>query len=379
MKCSKCGQQLPDDSAFCHRCGARVLSNESFEGTPEETKRPAKSTIEPSEHTERRHKQQNKRKRIIKAVSIVAAVIFVFVLFGYLTTYLIALKSVKNHDYLKAEKMLFAPEITRIHDSRICTFIDAEHYLDIHDNYEEAEKAFKSLAESEYPGAKDELNRTYIKWSQYQVAHENDIAAFETLKNCDAAYPDYSAAMNTLIKELYLSGLLAYKIGDYDLAFDKLIAVYEENPQYERIEDYAILASWRAEQNGSFYCDIDAEHIKRLIDEDFEDFREVLACAYDEPAFRLFLTGTWRGQGQHENDDRIKTKDSFFKLTATGSDTNISSLISNVEEPYDRLKRIVVFDRWAAWAEHKGVLEIESYNDIVLKNDDMVYCLSREQ
>ena len=68
-----------------------------------------------------------------------------------------------------------------------------------------------------------------------------------------------------------------------------------------------------------------------------------------------------------------------MRITSTNSDTNISSLISNVEEPYDTLKRIVIFDRWAAWADHKGVIEIESYNDIVLKIDGMVYSLSREQ
>ena len=104
------------------------------------------------------------RVRPQKLVAIVAAVLVIATAVAYIACYNIAKTKAEAGDYVAAEKLLFAPAITKLHDAELMPYMEALRLLD-DGSYAQAQDVFTAL-----PGYLDA--DTFVLEADYRLALE---------------------------------------------------------------------------------------------------------------------------------------------------------------------------------------------------------------
>ena len=151
-----------------------------------------------------KYKNSNNNKKI--QLIVIVLICFVIILIcSYLLCYFKAIFLVKQEKFEEAKKLIFLSEITKLHDSKICQYIDAGLRLN-NRKFEESKKAFSSI--SDYLNSKE-----MIKESDYRYAakladlndFENSINIYKIL--AENNYKDSSEKLNDV----------KYRFGKYNL------------------------------------------------------------------------------------------------------------------------------------------------------------------
>lgn len=107
---------------------------------------PVESTNEKAEKEKPSQEKDGIARRKRRKLLLAGAVLLVLIsVGGYCLSYYAALNSVKNGDYEKAERQLFLPQITKLHDRHILPYLRAARALR-EGRYNEAKECFASLS-----------------------------------------------------------------------------------------------------------------------------------------------------------------------------------------------------------------------------------------
>lgn len=263
-----------------------------------------------------KQKAKPSRKKIVLAVAIV---LIVALLGSYGGCYFGAKVSAKNGKFEIADKFLFAPPITQLHDATLVEYIEAGRLLETR-NYDAAYRIFEKLDdyldsmqlsnEAEYrlalqhadKGNFDLAIRTldYLKaihykdstekikdikyrWAWSLIDEGKYIEALNKL-NTITGYSDVDDTIVALTETIYLEGQDLYYNGDYDGAKElfEYLSPYKDSYKYLALID---ARDWRA------YVDIENTVTKLVEIFYFEDAAELLVSNTDIAC--QFLLGNW--------------------------------------------------------------------------------------
>lgn len=176
----------------------------------------------PEQQPEKAPEKAKAHKVPIKLVSGIAAVVLLAALFGgYWMTYQKARSAAAEQNFQQAEKNLLVPQITKLHDARLLTYIEAGKLMDAR-QYDEAKSAFASVLE--YLDAEElMLECDYRHAAQYADANEFSKAAalFSSLEE-----KQYKDAGKKVLETQYRNGIFLMneqqKYNDAYLLFDSL-------------------------------------------------------------------------------------------------------------------------------------------------------------
>lgn len=274
-----------------------------------------------------------------KAAAIIAVAVLgcIVLLAGiYWGTYLSARKYAGNEQFSKADKLLFAPSVTAMHDENLLSYIDAGIAFE-NRQFNTAMDAFKAL--SDYPNATHMFNESTYRYAA-QLADSNDFAAalkyysalckinykdsaelyddtlyrqgiyqfyeegelitgYKTLSSVPKDYPGLQNVLNECQELLYAFGQDAYHAEEYRLAesYFATIKGYGRSADYLTLldvhlntsTDYTILKYY----NGLKEESVLVEKLIALIG--FEDAAELLVSTQDLAS--EYLLGNWTSSG----------------------------------------------------------------------------------
>ncbi len=140
--CPKCNQLIPEDSEYCPSCGS-LIAVEANINLEEKTKRGKNKTSLSSK----------KRLSPLKVSLIIVLFLALAFIGSYFATYSLAKKCASSADFRKAQQWLFAPEITKLHDSNFVSLVNA--WEELYEGKPSGLATIKTLAEKRYPLAVD--------------------------------------------------------------------------------------------------------------------------------------------------------------------------------------------------------------------------------
>lgn len=174
------------------------------------------------------------RKSVKKNIAIVVSAVLgsVVLLAGiYWGTYFSACKHVENEEFSKANKLLFAPSITELHDEKLIAYIDAGIAFE-NRQFSTAMDAFKAL--SDYSNAIHMFNESTYRCAA-QLADSNDFVTslkyYSALRKID--YKDSDELYNDT---LYRQGIYQFfEVGEYIEGYETLGSVPKDYPGIQDI------------------------------------------------------------------------------------------------------------------------------------------------
>lgn len=173
-----------------------------------------------------RKKQKQKRKTRFPFAFVAAALLFCM-LIGYLISYGMACRSISAGEIQSAEKWIYAPGITRLHDPKLIQYLDASKLL-AERRYAKAEEAFKRLS-----GYRDA--ETMILESRYlHAAQMMDSGAYEDAEKVYAELSEvhYKDSEEKMLETEYRKALyVLYEEKNYELASALLSSERQNNRQ----------------------------------------------------------------------------------------------------------------------------------------------------
>ena len=277
----------------------RPVSSQQFEQPATHPSQFQKTTPVPAPQP--RKKRSGGRVAAIVIVSLVALIVLFAA--AYFTTYQLAKKAADKQNYEQAQKLLFLPDLTRLHDSDLCDYVNAQKAFDTGD-YETAKELFEKLGDYKE-------SRQLYRESVYRSAEElrkngkydEAKALFETLDS-----QNYSDSADQVLETVYQKAEAVLKYGE----FDEAIALFEDlkDKHYkdadERLNEAVYQKAEDAAEKGKTYTAL-------------ELFRKLAEANYKDAATRM---------------QDIRYQDAMDLLSQNNYDNALSALIELKNEGY---------------------------------------------
>ena len=321
MYCIKCGKQLPDDSRFCDACGTQLVPDKVIEEKKEIVNKPKKEKVK---KTKKERQPLNKKTKKVILFSLCFVLLLAILIGVYTFTYRQAVKHAETLDFENANRYLYVPQITKLHDPKLLQMLDAEKMLAA-GNYEEAQLAFQELipyrntymlaneamyqrvialegtedykatieilqklSDADYKDADERLRSDWQNYALSESYHDNHDDALSIMSHSEKlGYYFDNEAKQTIQKRAYDYAVKEYRkfhrtLGSAEKAIFKLLN------GYKRADDYLFLATKEA----GYLTEEEEQRMISLVG--FEDAGERLF--YDNDLAFKFLKGKeWTG------------------------------------------------------------------------------------
>ena len=153
-------------------------------------------------------------KRVAVISCICTGALLLIAVGSYAGCYLAAIQKAQLGEFSAARQLLFVPAVTRLHDSDLCSYVDAGTLLE-NGNYEAAAVAFAALDYEDSAVLAQQARYFYA--AELVKAHNYDAAIAEYTSLADEGYDD---AQEQIIETRFAQGMYyLYDLQDYSRAF----------------------------------------------------------------------------------------------------------------------------------------------------------------
>lgn len=153
-------------------------------------------------------------KRVAVISCICTGALLLIAVGSYAGCYLAAIQKAQLGEFSAARQLLFVPAVTRLHDSDLCSYVDAGTLLE-NGNYEAAAVAFAALDYEDSAVLAQQARYFYA--AELVKAHNYDAAIAEYTSLADEGYDD---AQEQIIETRFAQGMYyLYDLQDYSSAF----------------------------------------------------------------------------------------------------------------------------------------------------------------
>lgn len=304
IQCPECGKEISNLANACPHCGCPV--------TPAQTGEDA---------------QAASRKKLSPAMKIliIVAVVILLLAGAYFGCYAGVKNNAQAGNLEAADKLLFLPSVTELHDAKLVAYVEAGslmtqedyaqaytafsamgEYLDASalalecrynqalqladsQKYEEALKIMTSLSEEEYSDAAAQLQHIRYRQAMDLMNKEDYLAGCPILAELrEEEYAPAADSLTSMAADIYQQAQEFYREGNYDNAG----ILFSCNAGYENSSQYLTLIN--AHYVYGYNEGIDAwKQLRSLFY--FEDTQQIVLT--NEDIFQAFMMGVWQAEG----------------------------------------------------------------------------------